>query len=296
MAVQRIGVVGVGLLGSAVTGRLLQGGFQVAGYDIRPEQTQALSGQGLRVATSVADAARDAELVFMVLPSLDAAESVVTGPGGLAESAAQGTVICQMSTISPELTRRLAEAAEARGLPFLDTPISGTSAMVARGDSTLLVGGDAALAQRCAPVFSAVAARTVHMGPVGAASLAKLVTNLLVALNTASLAEALVLGEKGGLPAERMLELLSGSAASSRMMDIRGPLMAAGEYPPQMKLDLFLKDIRLMLEAGQHLGVSLPLTATAQQLYVQADKAGLSGQDLAVVKTELERMAGMGKR
>lgn len=295
MDLQRIGVVGVGLLGSAVAGRLLQHGFVVAGYDTRPEQTRQLAGRGLRAAASVADAAREAELVFMVLPSLEAAEAVLAGPGGLAESAAPGTVICQMSTISPELTRKLAAAAGARGLSFLDTPISGTSAMVASGDSTLLVGGDPELARRCEPVFSAVAARTQHMGPVGAATLAKLVTNLLVALNTAALAEALVLAEKGGLPAGPMLELLSRSAAGSRMMDVRGPLMAAGEYPAQMKLDLFLKDIRLMREAGERLGAPLPLTTTAQQLYVQANDAGHGAEDLAVVKTELERTAGLDK-
>ncbi|HKJ00141.1 MAG TPA: NAD(P)-dependent oxidoreductase [bacterium] len=292
---KRIAVVGVGLLGSAVASRLLQGGFQVAGYDTRPEVLQALAGAGLRAADSIADAVRDAELVFTVLPSLEAAEAVMSGAGGLCATAARGTVVCQMSTISPELARRLGEAAEGAGMPFLDTPISGTSAMVARGDSTLLVGGDAVLAERCQPVFSAVSARTVHMGPVGAATLAKLVTNLLVALNTAALAEALVLGEKGGLKADKMLELLSHSAAASRMMDIRGPLMAAGDYPPQMKLDLFLKDIRLMMEAGERLGVALPLTGTAQQLYQQASLAGLDGKDLAVVKTELERMAGMAK-
>jgi 3-hydroxyisobutyrate dehydrogenase-like beta-hydroxyacid dehydrogenase len=292
--VKRIGIVGVGLLGSAVASRLLQGGFQVAGYDTRPEQTQALATRGLRVATGIGEAARGAELVFMVLPSLESAEAVVTGPGGLAEAAARGTVLCQMSTISPELTTRLAQAAEARGLPYLDTPMSGTSAMVARGDCTLLTAGDEALARRCAPVFDAIAARTVHMGPVGAAALAKLVTNLLVALNTAALAEALVLGEKGGLKTERLLELLSNSAAASRMMDIRGPLMAARAYPAQMKLELFLKDIRLMLEAGERLGVQLPLTATAQRLYAQTAQAGFAGEDLAVVKTELERLAGIG--
>jgi 2-hydroxy-3-oxopropionate reductase len=292
---KQVAIIGVGLLGSAVASRLLEGGFQVAGYDTRPEQVKALAGRGLRAAGSIAEAVRGAELVFTVLPSLESAQAVMSGAGGLASSAARGTVICQMSTISPELTGTLAAAAQAAGLPFLDTPMSGTSAMVARGDCTLLVGGDEALAKRCQPVFSAVAPRTVHMGPVGAATLAKLVTNLLVALNTAALAEALVLGEKGGLQADRLLAMLSGSAAASRMMDIRGPLMASGEYPPQMKLDLFLKDIRLMLEAGQHLGVQLPLTAAAQRLYAEAAKAGRSGQDLAVIKTELERMAGMAR-
>jgi 3-hydroxyisobutyrate dehydrogenase-like beta-hydroxyacid dehydrogenase len=165
--------------------------------------------------------------------------------------------------------------------------------MVARGDCTILIGGDAALVQRCRPIFDAIAQQTVHMGAVGMAALAKLVTNLLVALNTAALAEALVLAAKGGLEAATLLAAIQHSAAGSRMLDVRGPLMVSGAFPPQMKLELFLKDLRLMLEEGQRLSVPLPLTTTAQQLYAAAAEAGAGAQDLAVVITQLERMAGL---
>ena len=292
---KRIGIVGVGLLGSAVASRLLSAGYAVAGYDTRPEQLSALAGQGLRAASSIADAAEGADAVFTVLPSLDSAEAVVTGKGGLVESAAKGTVVIQMSTISPDLCKRLASASESAGLPFLDAPISGTSAMVARGDCTILTGGDPEVERRCAPVLSAIAPKVVHMGPIGAAALAKLVTNMLVALNTVATAEALVLAAKGGLAPDAMLNLLSNSAASSRMLEIRGPLMVKGEYPPQMKLDLFLKDIRLMLEDGDALGAPLPLTTAAQRLYAASADSDRAGQDLAVVITELERMAGLDR-
>jgi 3-hydroxyisobutyrate dehydrogenase-like beta-hydroxyacid dehydrogenase len=290
---RRIGIVGVGLLGSAVATRLLQRGFEVIGYDTRATQVEALRLQGLRAAASVAEAAADADAIFTMLPSLESVEAVVCGPGGLVETAPRQTILIQMSTISPELTRRLHTAAAAAGLGFLDAPISGTSAMVARGDCTILVGGDPALVQRCRPIFDAIAQQTVHMGAVGMAALAKLVTNLLVALNTAALAEALVLAAKGGLDASTLLATLQHSAGSSRMLDVRGPLMVSGAFPPQMKLDLFLKDLRLMLEEGQRLNVPLPLTTTAQQLYAAAAEAGAGAQDLAVVITQLERMAGL---
>ncbi|MBI2154932.1 MAG: NAD(P)-dependent oxidoreductase [Candidatus Rokubacteria bacterium] len=290
---RRIGIVGVGLLGSAVASRLLQHGFEVRGYDIRPEQVEALRPQGLRPAASLAEAAVGAEAVFTILPSLESAEQVVRGPGGLVETAPREATLIQMSTISPDLTRRLGEAAAAKGLGFLDAPMSGTSAMVARGDCTILVGGDPACVERCRPIFAAIAPRTVYVGTVGMASLAKLVTNLLVALNTAALAEALVLGAKGGIDPATMLDVLAGTAAASRMMEIRGPLMATGEFPAQMKLDLFLKDLRLMLDEGQRLGVPLPLTSTAQQLYAAAAAAGAGSQDLAAVITTLERLADL---
>jgi 3-hydroxyisobutyrate dehydrogenase-like beta-hydroxyacid dehydrogenase len=132
------------------------------------------------------------------------------------------------------------------------------------------------------------------VGPVGSASLAKLATNLLVALNTAALAEALVLGVKGGLAPQALLDILKDSAGASKMVDVRGPLMVGHRFDPQMKVELFLKDFRLMLEEGQRLGVALPLTSLTQQICTATVAAGRGGEDLAALITTLERMAGLG--
>ncbi len=290
---RRIGIIGVGLLGTAVASRLLKGGFEVTGYDVRPEQVQALRAQGLRSATSIAEACVGADAVFIILPSLDSVEAVVRGPGGLLETAPREATLIQMSTISPDLTRKLGEAAQAKGLGFLDSPMSGTSAMVAKGDCVIIVGGEPARFEQCRPIFDAIARRTFHVGAIGMASLAKLVTNLLVGLNTAAVAEALVLGVKGGLDPVRLLGVLRESAAASKMLDIRGPLMAERRFDPQMKVDLFLKDFKLMLEEGQHLGVALPLTSLAYELCIATAAAGRGSEDLASVLTTLERLAGM---
>jgi 3-hydroxyisobutyrate dehydrogenase-like beta-hydroxyacid dehydrogenase len=290
---QRIAVVGVGLLGSAVASRLLAGGFTVKGYDTRADQLTALSSRGLEPAPSLKDAAASAEAVFTILPTPDAVETTIVGPGGLLSVMNRSAPLIQMSTISPTLTRRLADAARSAGIGFLDAPMSGTSAMVERGDCTIFAGGDAALIAACRPVFAAVATRTTHVGPVGSASLAKLAANLLVALNTAALAEALVLGTKGGLPPQRLLDILKDSAGASRMVDVRGPLMVEHRFEPQMKLELFLKDFRLMLEEAQRLGVALPLTSLTQQLCTAAVSDGRGGDDLAVLITTLEKMAGL---
>jgi len=291
--IQRIAIIGVGLLGSAVASRLLDGGFRVTGYDNRPEQLQALRSRGLEVAATLKDAVTGADLVFTILPSLETVEAAVVGQGGIVASLARPGTVVQMSTISPTLTRRLAEAAAAAGLGFLDAPMSGTSAMVERGDCTIFAGGDAALVERCRPVFGAIGKRTIHVGPVGSASLAKLATNLLVALNTAALAEALVLGAKGGLEPAALLDILKDSAGASKMVDIRGPLMVGHRFDPQMKVELFLKDFRLMLEEGQRLGVALPLTSLTQQICTATVAAGRGGEDLAALITTLERMAGL---
>ena len=290
---RRIGIVGVGLLGTAVASRLLEGGLEVAGYDTSPAQVAPLRSRGLIAAGSVADVAAGADAVFTILPSPDSVEGVFRGAGGLLESAPASTTLIQMSTISPVLTRRLADAAAAKGRKFLDAPMSGTSAMVARGDCVIFVGGDPSHLEACRPAFTAIARRTVHVGAAGIASLAKLATNLLVGLNTAALAEALVLGAKGGLDPAVLVELLRDSAAASKMLEVRGPLMVEHRFEPQMKLDLFLKDFRLMLEEGQRLGVPMPLTSLAQQLCTATVAAGRGGDDLAALITTLEDMAGL---
>jgi len=291
---KRIGIIGVGLLGSAVAARLLENKFVVKGYDTRTEQVNQLQSRGLIPAENVAEAAEEADAVFTILPSLESVEKTILGAGGLIETAAPKTTLIQMSTISPELTRRLASAAAAKGPGFLDAPMSGTSAMVASGDCTIFVAGDQAKVDACRPVFDAIAKKTHYVGDVGMASLAKLATNLLVGLNTAALAEALVLGVKGGLAPAVLIDLLKDSAAASKMLDVRGPLMVNHRFEAQMKIDLFLKDFKLMLEEGLRLGVPLPLTCVAQQLVTATAVAGRGEEDLAAIVTTLERLAGLG--
>jgi 3-hydroxyisobutyrate dehydrogenase-like beta-hydroxyacid dehydrogenase len=290
---KRIGIIGVGLLGSAVASRLLKGGFEVAAYDTRPEQVKALQAQGLIAAASIADAAAEADVVFTILPSLESVETTILGAGGLIETAPQNCALIQMSTVSPNLTRRLGNAASARALAFLDAPMSGTSAMVERGDCAIFVAGDRSRAEACQPIFDAIAKKTHYVGDIGMASLAKLATNLLVGLNTAALAEALVLGAKGGLPPGVLVEILKESAGASKMVDVRGPLMVSRRFDAQMKIDLFLKDFKLMLEEGFRLGVPLPLTSITQQLATATAMAGRGEEDLAAIVTTFELLAGL---
>ena len=292
---KRIGIIGVGLLGSAVASRLLKGGFEVAAYDTRLEQVRALQTQGLIAAASIAAAAAEADAVFTILPSLESVETAILGTGGLIETAPQNCTLIQMSTVSPNLTRRLGNAAAAKALGFLDAPMSGTSAMVERGDGAIFVAGDRARADACQPIFDAIAKKTHYLGNVGMASVAKLATNLLVGLNTAALAEALVLGAKGGLAPAVLVDILKESAAASKMVDVRGPLMASHRFAAQMKIDLFLKDFKLMLEEGLRLGVPLPLTSVTQQLTLATALAGRGEEDLAAIVTTFELLAGLEK-
>ena len=285
-----VGIVGLGLLGGAVASRLRAGGHDVVGYDIAADKVTALVALGGRAAPSAQAVAESAAAVCVVLPSLTSVEDVVLGPRGLAASGAAGTTIIQMSTISPALTERLAREVTAKGLAFLDCPISGTSAMVGRGEGIVFVGGDPSVFGRWRSVLETILPRAVFVGRAGQAMVLKLVANLLVALHSAAAAEALLMARKAGLDLELVLDVLGRSAASSRMLEVRGPLVARGEFPPQMKLDLFMKDLHLIQEAARSVGAPLPLTDVAERLYAAALQAGHGGADLSVVVKALEAM------
>jgi 3-hydroxyisobutyrate dehydrogenase-like beta-hydroxyacid dehydrogenase len=286
-----VGLVGLGLLGHAVASRLLGAedhAWSVVGHDVVHDRVTDLVHLGGRGAASVAEAA-DADVVCVVLPSLDSVEAVVLGPEGLVARGRPGQTIVQMSTISPTLTRRLAREVDARGRHFLDCPVSGTSAMVARGDGVLFVGGARAEFERWRSLLHAILPRPVYVGEPGQAMVLKLVANLLVALHSAAAAEALTMARRAGLDLDQALAVLGSGAAGSRMLEVRGPLIIKDEFPAQMKLELFMKDLHLIQEAARELGAPLPLTDVAERLYASMAAAGHGGEDLAVVVKALDR-------
>ncbi len=282
-----IGIVGLGLLGHAIASRLIKAGHAVVGFDVVPDRVSALAAMGGKSAPSAAAVAQSVEALCTLLPSLATAERVILGADGILAGARPDLTVIQMSTISPSLTERLASEVTAGGLGFLDCPVSGTSSMVERGDGIFFVGGDRALFERWRPLLESVLARAVLVGRVGQAMVLKLVANLLVALHSAAAAEALTLARKAGLALDLALEVLNASAAASSMLKVRGPMIVRGEFPAQMKLDLFMKDIHLVQEAASAVGAPLPFTDLAERLYAAAQAAGHGGEDLAVVVTAL---------
>ena len=286
--VTSIGMIGLGLLGHALASRLLAAGHAVVGYDVRPEQGDALARLGGKAGASVEDVAGRAEAVCVVLPTLASVEDVILGDAGVAAHARPGATVIQMSTISPALTARLAREVTAHGHGFLDCPVSGTSAMVARGDGLIIAGGEPALVERWRPLLEAMLPRVVHVGPAGHATFVKLVANLLVGVHSLAAAEALTMARRAGLDLARVLEILTSGAAGSRMLEVRGPMIAREDFPPQMKLELFMKDLHLIQEAAQSVGAPIPLTDASERLYAAALRAGHGGEDLSVVVRALE--------
>jgi 3-hydroxyisobutyrate dehydrogenase-like beta-hydroxyacid dehydrogenase len=284
-----VGMIGLGLLGHALASRLLGAGHTVVGYDVLPEKTDALVALGGKGAASVEEVARQAEVVCVVLPTLASVEDAILGGAGVIARAGADSTVIQMSTISPGLTERLAREVVARGGRFLDCPVSGTSAMVARGDGLIIAGGETAVVERWRPVLEGMLLRVVHVGPAGHATVVKLVANLLVGVHSLAAAEALTMARKSGVDLARVLEVLTSGAAGSRMLEVRGPMIVSERFPPQMKLDLFMKDLHLIQEAARAVGAPIPLTDVSERLYAAALEAGHAGQDLSVVVKALEQ-------
>ena len=278
-----VGIVGVGLLGHAVATRLLATGHEVIGHDVVPERNAALQAAGGRAVDSIAEVVTAAEMICVVLPSLATVEQAIVGAGGVLDSARPGQVIAQMSTISPDLTERLAREVATHDVHFLDCPVSGTSGMVASGDGILMVGGERAVYRRWRPLLEQVLPRAIYVGTAGQAMTVKLIANLLVGLHSAAAAEALGMARAAGLDPAVVLDILTSGAGSSRMLEVRGPMIVREEFPAQMKLELFMKDLHLILEAGRSAGAALPLTTAAEGLFAAAVEAGHGAEDLAVV-------------
>ena len=254
-----IGVVGLGLVGSALARRLAAAGFKVTGFDLREEARAALAGQGGLAAASLAEVAGAASCV--VLAVFDTADvlSVVEGPGGLLSvPGVRGIIDC--STGTPHELQALAARLAARGIAFIEAPLSGSSQQIAAGEATLLLGGDAQALQQYEAVLAAMAGQRMHVGGAGMGARAKLATNLVLGLNRAALAEGMVFAESLGIAPEQFLALVLASPATSGAAQAKGRMMVDGDFAPQSRIRQHLKDLTLMIESAAAAGQELPLS------------------------------------
>jgi 3-hydroxyisobutyrate dehydrogenase-like beta-hydroxyacid dehydrogenase len=288
-----IGVIGAGLMGTAITRRLLDAKHDVVAYDVDEGKRAAIREIGARVAESVHKLASECETVVLAVFNTDQVEQVVEGPGSILGAIpphpADRIVICT-STCDPDRLAALASRVAQSGLHVLEVPISGTSRQLAEGNGVGLIGGDAGVAQRAAAVLDAICPRRTHVGPVGHGSRAKLAVNLILGLNRAAIAEGLVFAEQLGLDREAFLEVARGSAAYSQVMDVKGRLFAKREYrTPQSRVDQSLKDFKLMVEqAGAH-GQQLPFASVYVRMLQDCMEHGEGEWDNAAIAEAIAR-------
>lgn len=285
-----VGVIGLGIMGSAVAPNLIAAGLTVVGYDLRPEARATLEAAGGKPAASLAALAAEARVLLCFLPDGKALHAVADE---LAKAKTPLTVI-ECSTLSIDDKEAARASLAAAGHTLLDCPLSGTGAQARNRDLVVLGSGDEAAFARCRAVFDGFARVVKYLGPFGNGMRMKLIANLLVAVHNCAAAEAMTLARKAGLDPKLVHETLREGAGGSRMWDIRGPLMVERRYlPATMKIDVFQKDLGLIEAFARDLGSPTPLLDASAALYDEAEAAGLGPQDSAAVCTVLEKKAGL---
>ena len=283
---RKVGVIGLGSMGLGMARSLLRSGFEVHGCDVRPEAVDALVRDGGRAAASPAElGARVDDLVTVVL-NAEQTEEVLFGPSGAAAALRRGSAVVTSATVPPEYASHLGERLSALGLLPLDAPISGGAAKAAAGQLSVMASGSPDAFERCAEILEAVAAKVHRLGGTpGQGSKVKLVNQLLAGVHIAAAAEAMALCLREGADPQATYDVICASAGSSWMFQNRVPHILAGDYTPLSAVSIFVKDLGIVLDSARKLGMGLPLTAAAHQLFLMAAAAGHGGEDdSAVVK------------
>jgi 3-hydroxyisobutyrate dehydrogenase-like beta-hydroxyacid dehydrogenase len=293
----RLGFLGLGSMGGGMARSLLRAGFAVTVYDPITQLVQSLEKEGATSAGSPREVGERTDVVLSSQPMPADVEAAVTGPDGLVAGMAAGKTYIDLSTIDPVTSRRMHEALAAKGVRMLDCPVGKGPAEAARGELTLMVGGDAAVLDEMREVLGALGTPILHCGPAGAGAAAKVVNNLvscsLVALN----AEALVLAAKSGVDLDMMCEIMKSTAADNRHLRITTePLSLEGNFAPRFKLALARKDLGLAVQLGIQMGVPTPVATAARVMHDVAQGMGLGDEDQGAVLKAVEQAAGAEAR
>jgi 3-hydroxyisobutyrate dehydrogenase-like beta-hydroxyacid dehydrogenase len=288
----KLGFIGIGAMGSRMAGRLLKHGFHTTIFDRNDAKAQALVESGGIVAPSIAELASDADVVLSSLPNDDVVHSVYTGPQGVLEHIRRGSMVIEMSTVSPQTSRELYTMAAARGVSVLDVPVSGSTPAAEQGSLTLLCGGDEESFHAAEAIFAAIGRQHFYLGPSGSGNTMKLVVNTLLGVGMQAIAEAVVFGEKAGLDRQRLLDVLSKTAliAPAHL----GKLTKAREYDyrPEFAIGLMNKDFRLILETALAVCAPMPTTAAAFPIN-NAEFVGHPDYDFCAVIDRMEELANV---
>ncbi len=289
---ERLGFIGLGIMGGGMAANLVRAGFDVTVWNRTSSKMAPVVDLGASAAGSPREVAEQSTVVLICVADTPDVVAVTEGPEGLLAGLSPGSLVVDHSTISPSETRRLAGLASEAGGSWLDGPVSGGSEGAEHGTLSIMVGGEASDLERVRPYLDAMGKTITHVGPVGSGQMVKLVNQVLVVVNMQAACEALLLADAGGLDLETALSALTGGAANSWMLANRGPQMIVRDWRPGFTIDLQQKDIRLVLEAGDELGVPLPTTGLVFQLYRSLQHRGLGSEGQHALVKALEHMMG----
>jgi 3-hydroxyisobutyrate dehydrogenase len=291
---QRIGFCGLGVMGAGMASRLTESGYQVTVYNRTRSKAEEVAELGATVADSPADAARDADVVMTSLADQHVVEAIVFGDDGVASALPAGSYLVDMSTVPPEFARELGERARAAGHRPLDACVLGAPFHARSGELRVMVGGDEADFETLKRIFETIGKDVTYLGGSGMGASMKLVLNMLMGVQMPALAEAVVFGERAGLPRDKILEMIAQSGYASPVMAFRCMLMGQRAFEnPSFKLSLMRKDMMLVLDECKELSVPLPVSETAYSMLTAAKQQGLGELDVGAILAFQERMAGL---
>ena len=289
----KIAFIGLGIMGKPMSRNLLKAGHSVVVYDVAPAPIAELVTAGAKAATSSRDAASQGDVIITMLPDGPEVEAAVLGPGGVLEGASKGSVVVDMSSISPVVAQKVGSACAAKGVDFLDAPVSGGEPKAIEGTLAIMVGGDAKIFEQVQPILQNMGASVTLTGPVGAGNVTKLANQIMVACNIAAMGEALTLATRAGLDPEVVFNAVKGGLAGSTVLNAKAPMVISRNFQPGFRIALHQKDLRNALLAAESMKVSLPLTSTVQQMLMALMNDGKGNLDHSAIVMFLEKMAGI---
>jgi 2-hydroxy-3-oxopropionate reductase len=288
---EKIGFIGLGVMGRPMAQNLMEAGYELVLYNRTLEKAEEIAGDGSTVAESPREAAESCDLIVLMLPDSPQVEEVVEGEDGVLEGLKEGALIVDMSTISPVVTRELAEKLEERGATMLDAPVSGGEPGAQQGTLAIMVGGSEEDFERARPLLEVMGDTITHVGPTGAGQTAKAANQIVVAVTLEGISEALVLASKAGVAPGKILEAISGGLAGSNVMEAKKENFLEHDFEPGFRVDLHHKDLGIALATGREYGVSLPVTAIVDQMLETLKTKGRGDRDHSAILTLIEDQA-----
>ena len=289
---EKVGFIGLGIMGKPMARNLMEAGYELTVHNRSPEKAEELGEEGAAVAGSPKEVAEKSDVVISMLPDSPDVEHAVAGEDGVLAGIKEGALLIDMSTISPVVTEELAAETREKGASMLDAPVSGGDVGAIEGTLSIMVGGEEADFERARPLFEVMGKTVTHVGPTGAGQVTKAANQIVVALTIEAVSEALVLGSRGGVAPEKILEVLSGGLAGNKVMEVKREKFLSHSFEPGFRSELHHKDLGIALSAGREYGVVLPVTALVDQMLLAMRRKGWGGEDHSALLRVIEDLSG----
>lgn len=289
-----LGFIGLGIMGKPMLRNLQKAGHSLVAFDIVPAGIDAVAGDRVARGASCSDVAARTDVIVTMLPDGPEVEQAILGPGGVLEGVKPGSIVVDMSSISPLVSQKVAAALGEKGVEFLDAPVSGGEPKAVDGTLAIMVGGKQEAFDKVAPILQLMGSTVTLTGPVGSGNVTKLANQIMVACNIAAMGEALVLARQCGVDPEVVFNAVKGGLAGSTVLNAKAPMVIARNFKPGFRIRLHQKDLRNALLAAESAKVALPLTSSVQQMLIGLINQGKGDLDHSAIVTFIEGMAGIG--